>query len=79
MICSEGIVLTDLSNQEQSQAQAFFLPRGCSIRWTITPDNDSVAAGYVDFRRIRNRDTTLQPGDTVTLYVSQGSQSDFPM
>ena len=40
-----------------------------------TQYNDSVAAGYV-ISTDPEPGTTLQPGDTVTLYVSQGSQSD---
>lgn len=72
---SAGIVLTDLSNQEQSQAQAFLLTQGLQYQVDNTQYNDSVAAGYV-ISTDPEPGTTLQPGDTVTLYVSQGSQSD---
>lgn len=72
---SGEIVLTDLSNQEQSQAQAFLLTQGLQCKVDNTQYNDNVAAGYV-ISTDPEPGTSLKPGDTVTLYVSQGSQED---
>ena len=69
-----GIVLSDLSNVEQNQAQAFLLTQGlqCRIESTFS---DTVASGYVVSTN-PEVGTTVKQGDTVTLYVSQGVETE---
>lgn len=69
-----GIVLSDLSNVEQNQAQAFLLTQGlqCKIESTFS---DTVASGYVVSTN-PEVGTTVKQGDTVTLYVSQGVETE---
>ena len=69
-----GFVLSDLSNVEQNQAQAFLLTQGlqCRIESTFS---DTVASGYVVSTN-PEVGTTVKQGDTVTLYVSQGAETE---
>ena len=70
-----GIVLSDLSNQEQSQAQAYLLTQGLNYRVDDTQYSDSVAAGYV-ISTDPEPGSSLKAGDTVTLFVSLGSEEE---
>lgn len=71
---SAGFELSDLSNMEQSQAQAFLLTKGLqySIEETFS---DVVAQGYV-VSSDPEPGTTVESGDIITLYVSQGTQTE---
>jgi serine/threonine-protein kinase len=72
----EGIVLDDLTNIEKSQAQAFLLTKGLQCVMDETQYSDTVAAGCVISTQPA-AGATLAEGDTVTLYISQGSEADI--
>jgi serine/threonine-protein kinase len=71
----EEIILSDLSNQEQSQAQAFLLTQGLNCVIDTSRSSDTV-----DYGNIITTDpaagASLKAGDTVTLYISQGPQTE---
>lgn len=77
-VCSgaQGIQLKDLTNIEQSQAQAFLLTQGLQCEIDETRYSDTISAGYVISTEPAAGET-LKEGDTVTLYVSQGPQADI--
>lgn len=76
-ICSgaEGIELKDLSNVEKSQAQAFLLTQGLQCSVDETRYSDTISAGYV-ISSDPPAGSILKAGDTVTIYVSQGSEAE---
>lgn len=69
-----GFELSDLSNVEQSQAQAFLLTQGLQSQVEST-FSDSVDSGYVVSTN-PEAGATVTAGDVVTLYVSQGAQTE---
>lgn len=71
----DELVLDDLTNIEQSQAKAFLLTRGLQCEVDTTRYSDTVAAGYV-ISTTPAANAKVKPGDTVTLYVSQGPQPE---
>lgn len=74
----EQIVLSDLSNIEQSQAQAFLLTKGLKCEIDTSRQSDTVEPGHV-ITTEPAAGTTLSEGDTVTLFVSQepSDESDY--
>lgn len=72
---SDEIELKDMSNIEMNQAQAYLLTQGLQCTIDETQYSDTVAAGYV-ISTNPEAGAMLRAGDTVTLYVSQGSQAD---
>ncbi|MDO4297487.1 MAG: Stk1 family PASTA domain-containing Ser/Thr kinase [Lachnospiraceae bacterium] len=72
---SGEIILSDLTNIEQSQAQAFLLTQGLQYKIDETQYSDTIDTGYV-IRTEPAANTALHEGDTVTLYISQGSQAE---
>ena len=69
----EGIVLDDLKNYEKSMAQAFLLTKGLQCSLDESQYSDTIDAGHV-ISTSPEAGTTLKPGDTVTLYISQGAE-----
>ncbi|MDY3248844.1 MAG: Stk1 family PASTA domain-containing Ser/Thr kinase [Candidatus Choladocola sp.] len=66
----EEIVLSDLSNVEQSQAQAFLLTKGLQCTVDTSRQSDTVEPGYV-ITTEPAAGTKMKPGETVTLFVNQ--------
>ena len=69
----ENIVLDDLKNYEKSMAQAFLLTKGLQCSLDESQYSDTIDAGHV-ISTSPEAGTTLKPGDTVTLYISQGAE-----
>lgn len=69
----ENIVLDDLTNYEKSMAQAFLLTKGLQCSLDESKYSDTIDAGHV-ISTSPEAGTTLKPGDTVTLYISQGAE-----
>lgn len=67
-------VLSDLSNVDQNQAQAFLLTQELQYKIENT-FSDTVASGYV-VSTTPSAGASVKKGDTVTLYVSQGAQAE---
>lgn len=74
-MAGEQIVLSDLSNIEQSQAQAFLLTKGLKCEIDTSRQSDSVEPGHV-ITTEPAAGTTLSEGDTVTLFISQELSDD---
>ena len=74
-MAGEQIVLSDLSNIEQSQAQAFLLTKGLKCEIDTSRQSDSVEPGHV-ITTEPAAGTTLSEGDTVTLFISQEPSDD---
>ena len=66
------IVLSDLTNQEQSQAQAFLLTQGLKCVVDTSRKSDTIDSGRV-ITTEPAAGSKVKVGDTVTLFVSQGS------
>lgn len=64
------IVLSDLSNIEQSQAQAFLLTKGLQCKIDTSRQSDTVENGCV-ITTEPAAGASLKPGDMVTLFVNQ--------
>ncbi len=71
----EEFELSDLSNAEQSQAQAFLLTRGLKCVIDTTRQSDTVEPGYV-ITTEPAPGALLKPGDTVTLFVNQEEETE---
>ncbi len=71
---SSDIILDDYSITDERQAK-FKLEEVGLKSVTVEEYNDTVIAGYV-IRTEPISGTTLQPGDTVTLYVSKGQEKN---
>lgn len=71
----EELVLEDLTNIEQSQAQAFLLTKGLKCEIDNSRTSDSVESGHV-ISTTPAAGAKVKAGDTVTLYVSAGTQTD---
>ena len=69
----ENIVLDDLKNYEKSMAQAFLLTKGLQCSLDESQYSDTIDTGHV-ISTSPEAGTTLKPGDTVTLYISQGAE-----
>ena len=69
---SSDIILDDYSITDERQAKFKLEEVGLKSK-TVEEYNDTVIAGYV-IRTEPISGTTLQPGDTVTLYVSKGQE-----
>lgn len=69
-----SFALSDLTNVDQNQAQAFLLTQElqCKIE---TAFSDTVASGCV-VSTVPAAGATVKKGDTITLYVSQGAQEE---
>ena len=65
--------LSDLRNIEQSQAQAFLITKGLQCRIDNTASSDTVESGYV-ISTDPEAGSMVKAGDTVTLYVSKGTE-----
>ncbi len=70
-----GFSLDDLSNMEQSQAQAVLITKGLQCNVDMTEYSDVVEAGHV-ISTDPEAGSTVRAGDTVTLFISQGPQGD---
>ena len=66
-------MLDDLKNYEKSMAQAFLLTKGLQCSLDESQYSDTIDAGHV-ISTSPEAGTTLKPGDTVTLYISQGAE-----
>lgn len=71
----DEIILSDLSNIEQSQAQAFLLTKGLKCEIDTSRQSDTVEEGHV-ITTDPAAGTTLSQGDTVTLFISQKAADD---
>ncbi len=71
----EGLTLSDMSNIDQNTAQAYLLTQGLQCVIDNTKYSDTVAAGYV-ISTTPAAGAAVEPGDTVTLYVSQGPETE---
>lgn len=69
---SSDIILDDYCITDERQAKFMLEEVGLKSK-TVEEYNDTVIAGYV-IRTEPIAGTTLQPGDTVTLYVSKGQE-----
>ena len=69
-----GFELSDLSNVEQNQAQAFLLTQGlqCKVENTFS---DTVDSGYV-VSTSPAAGSPVKQGDMITVYVSQGVETE---
>lgn len=72
-----AFALSDLKNIEQSQAQAFLLTQGLQCKIDNSTYSDTVAAGYV-ISTEPAADSMVKAGDTITLYVSRGTEATEP-
>ncbi len=72
---AQEIELPDLSNQEQSQAQAYLVAQGLVCEIDTSRHSDTIADGYV-ITTEPMAGTSLKPGDKVTLFVSQGEEAE---
>lgn len=68
--------LPDLSNVEQSTAQAFLLTKGLQCVIDNTKYSDAVESGHV-ISTDPETGSPVKAGDQVTLFVSQGAQEDI--
>lgn len=77
-VAGEQIILSDLSNIEQSQAQAFLLTKGLKCEIDTSRLSDTVEPGHV-ITTEPAAGTALSEGDTVTLFISQepSDESDY--
>lgn len=71
----EEIVLSDLSNQEQNQAQAFLLTQGLKCEIDTSRQSDTIEYGRV-ITTEPGAGAKVKPGDTVKLFVSQAPQTE---
>ncbi len=71
----EDFVLDDLTNIEQSQAQAFLLTKGLQCEVDNTKNSETVELGHV-ISTTPAAGAQVKPGDVVTLYISQGPQTE---
>ena len=71
----DELVLDDLTNIEQSQAQAFLLTKGLKCEVDNSRTSDSVEMGHV-ISTTPAAGAKVKAGDTVVLYVSAGAQSE---
>ncbi|MDO4323440.1 MAG: Stk1 family PASTA domain-containing Ser/Thr kinase [Lachnospiraceae bacterium] len=69
------ITLSDLSNQEQSQAQAFLLTQGLKCVIDTSRQSDTVEYDHV-ITTEPAAGARLNAGDTVTLFVNQAPQTE---
>lgn len=69
-----AFALSDLSNLEQSQAQAFLLTQGLQSQ-TEAVYSDTVSSGHVVSTE-PEANSMVKTGDTITLFVSQGTQTE---
>ncbi len=67
--------LPDLSNVDQSTAQAYLLTRGLQCVIDNTRYSDAVESGHV-ISSDPETGSAVRSGDTVTLFISQGAQAD---
>lgn len=67
--------LSELTGSEQSQAQAFLLTKGLLCTIDNSQYSETVEKGYV-ISTSPAAGEKVKAGDTITLYVSQGSQQD---
>ncbi len=72
----EMFELADLTNVEQSQAKAFLLTQGLTCEVDTSRHSDTIENGHV-ITTEPMAGTRMKPGDTVTIYVSQGE--DVPV
>ena len=72
---AQEIELPDLTNQEQSQAQAYLVAQGLTCEIDTSRHSDTIADGYV-ITTEPMAGTVLKPGDKVTLFVSQGEEEE---
>lgn len=72
---TESFALSDLSNYEQSTAQAFLLTQGLQCQIDTTQYNAAVEKGHV-ISTDPEAGSMVKAGDTVTLFVSQGAPED---
>lgn len=71
----DEIVLSDLTNEDQSTAQAFLLTQGLKCEIDASRQSDTVEPGHV-IATDPAAGSTVKAGDTVTLYVSQAPETD---
>lgn len=71
----DEIVLSDLTNTDQSTAQAFLLTQGLKCEINASRQSDTVEPGHV-IATDPAAGSTVKAGDTVTLYVSQAPETD---
>lgn len=69
----EKFALADLANVEQSQAQAFLLTQGLNCQVDNSRYSDTIESGRV-ITTEPMAGTMMTPGDTVTIFVSQGEE-----
>jgi serine/threonine-protein kinase len=72
---AEDIILTDLTNVEQSQAQAFLLTQGLQCVIDTSRQSDTIETGCV-ITTEPAQGARLKAGDTVTLYINQAQQQE---
>ena len=72
---AQEIELPDLTNQEQSQAQAFLVAQGLSCEVDTSRHSDTIEDGHV-ITTGPMAGTKLKPGDKVTIFVSQGEEEE---
>lgn len=72
---STDIVLSDLTNMEQSQAQAFLLTQELQCEIDTSRQSDTVDNGHV-ISTEPGAGAQLKPGDTVILYVNQVPETE---
>lgn len=75
VVPEEEITLTDMSNIEQSQAQAYLISQGLQCRIDTSRQSDAVEPGYV-ITTEPAKGARLKAGDTVTLFVNQEPQAE---
>jgi serine/threonine-protein kinase len=75
VVKSEEITLSDLTDVEQSQAQAWLLTQGLQYTIDTSRQSDQVSVGHV-ITTEPTAGAVLQPGDTVTLYINQQPQTE---
>ena len=75
VVAEEEITLKDLSNQEQSQAQAFLLTQGLKCEIDTSRQSDTIEYGHV-ITTEPAAGAKVKAGDTVKLFVSQGPQTE---
>ncbi len=72
---AQEIELADLTNVEQSQAQAFLVAQGLTCEVDTSRHSDTIEDGRV-ITTEPMAGTKLKPGDKVTIFVSQGEEED---
>lgn len=75
VVPEEEIVLTDMTNIEQSQAQAYLLTQGLKSEIDTSRQSDTVEVGYV-IATEPAAGATLKAGDTVTLFVNPAPEEE---